>query len=249
MTGWILAAAMALAAAPAQPQPQPGAPQDDGASELARYQAAIRELRETLLRPGERVEGWDRGGADPDGEVRRLGADRFYMVSRSDTGAGVSILTDRPIADFAPAGWRIVDSYGQAGERLSAPQVDFQPLSARYVFAARIDYTKVNDVACYSNFSHALLYEVPGAPADPDDDILPMMFRVMILAFENQTVCVRAEGDRERGYTSRFFMPDGRSLPALDDPSERMTIVPAAPVDQLIAPPPPRPAAGTPGES
>ena len=33
-----------------------------------------------MLRPGERVEGWDRGGADPDAELRALGADRHYFL-------------------------------------------------------------------------------------------------------------------------------------------------------------------------
>ena len=59
-------------------------------------------MRAELLRPGERVEGWDQGGADPDAELRALGADRYYQLSRGVDGTGVTILTDRPIREFAP---------------------------------------------------------------------------------------------------------------------------------------------------
>jgi len=238
---WSLLAALGLIAAPALAQVQ------DEAG-LRAFQAAVQQLRTFMLRTGETVEGWDRGGADPDGDLRRLGADRFYMLNRGSDGAGVTILTDRPLGDFAPAGWRIVDSYGSAGEALRSPQLDFQPLSARYVIGARSDISRVNDVGCARGFSHALLYELPGAPATEGDESIPTFFRMVILALEDQTICVRSDGTAETGYTARFFLPDGRSLPAFDDPSERITIVPAAPIDRLIEPPP-RPAPAAPPQS
>jgi hypothetical protein len=186
------------------------------------------------------VADWDRGGGDPDAELRALGADSHYFITRGETGVGVSILTDRPIADFAPRSWRIADSYGAAGERLEAPQVDFVPVSDRYVMATRSHSWRQNDAGCFRNLSHALLYEVPGAPSRPDDETVPMMFRMFILAMEDQTICVRSDGDRAHGWRSRFFLPDGRLLPALTNADDLTTIVPAAPVETLIVVAPPQ---------
>ena len=239
-----LSAAAALLLAPiaiATATPTVSAPdQDEEQSALAEYRAAVGELRAAMLQPGERVAGWDQGGADPDAELRALGADTHYFVTRGETGVGVSILTDRPIADFAPRAWRIADSFGAAGERLDTPQVDFIPVSDRYVMATRAHSWRQNDVGCFRNLSHALLYEVPGAPSRADDDMVPMMFRMMILAMEDQTVCVRNDGTREQGWRSRFFLPDGRTLPALTNADDLTTIVAAAPVESLIVAAPPR---------
>ena len=214
--------------------------QDEEQSALAEFRTAIDELRTTMLRPGEQVAGWDRGGADPDAELRALGADTHYFITRGETGVGVSILTDRPIADFAPQAWQIADSFGAAGERLETPQVDFVPVSDRYVMATRSSSWRQNDVGCFRSLSHALLYEVPGARSRTDDEIVPMMFRMMILAMEDQTVCVRSDGDRTQGWRSRFFLPDGRLLPALTNADDLTTIVRAAPVETLIVAAPER---------
>lgn len=244
MRGWKLLAAIALTApgpagASAVPA-QPGATQENEAGDLATFQAAVAQLRADILRTGERVENWDRGGADPDADALALGGDTHFLLSSGGDGNSVGIVTARPLADFAPASWRVVDSYGAAGESLESPQLAFQSLSARYMIGARTQIWRQNDVSCWRNFSHVLLYEVPGAPASADDELMPMMFRLLILALEDQTICVRAEGDRERGYSSRYFLPDGRALPEMDEPDERVTIVPAAPVERLVTPPPPR---------
>jgi len=51
---------------------------------------------------------------------------------------------------------------------------------------------------------------------------------------------VRMDGTREGGYRSRFFLPDGRTLPELTDNNDLLTIVPAAPVETLVRATPPR---------
>lgn len=238
------AAAMLLAGAatPTMVQDEPDAAASE-AEELAQFQEAVANMRAAMLRPGERVEGWDQGGANPDADLRAMGAERFYFLSRSDEEDSVTIVTDRPIAEFAPARWQVVDTYG-AGSQASGPvQVDFVPLSARYVFAARARGERRGDVDCYRDFDHALLYEIPGATPSADDEIIPILFRVMILALEGETICIRSDGNRTQGYRSRTFLPDGRTLPEMDRgrETEVMTIVPAAPIDRLIAwrgPPP-----------
>lgn len=244
MRGWMLLAAIVLAAA--GPAGAVAVPSQDDAGALAAFEAAVAQIRASVLRAGERVENWDRGGADPDADARALGAETHFLLTSGRAGASVAIVTERPLADFAPASWRIVDSYGAAGERLAGAQLGFEALSARYMIGARARTWRQNDVSCWRGFSHALLYEVPGAPAGPDDEQLPTLFRLLILALENETLCMRADGDGQRGYSIRYFLPDGRSLPEVDDPAERVTIVPAAPVDRLVTPPSPRPSADPP---
>lgn len=234
---WI-AAGMLMAGMPAPAPAQPNAEQDLQISDADSFRRALDDMRARMLSPGARVENWDRGGANPDADLRAAGADDHYFLNRGDDGASVGILTTRPLADFAPAGWRIVDSYGSAAVRLPGPQLDFVALSARYVFATRSQFRRRGDIDCTPGITNALLYEVPGAAASPGDEAIPMLFRMIILATENQEICVRSEGDAAHGYRSQAFLPDGRLLPEMSDDS-LTTIVPARPIDRLIAPPPP----------
>lgn len=202
---------------------------------FAELQVAIDDLRTSLLRPGGVVQGWDVGGADPGADVRALGPENHYLLSRTPEDDSVTILTNRPIADFVPAGWQAVDSYGVHGDLAGDVNVEFTPYSRRYVLAVRVVIRRERDADCSTNVAHAMLYEIPGAEPDPEDETIPILFRMLILALEDRTLCVRFDGDRVRGYRARSFLPDGTSLPELDRADELMTIVPAAPVDRLIA--------------
>jgi len=227
----ILAAAAAATILPISPL---AAAQDDPQPSVAELRTVIEQIRTEMLRPGERVTGWNRGGADPDSDVRAQGADGHYMLTRDSDGDSISILTSRSIADLAPEGWRVVDSFGDPATALDHPQVDFEPISPRYVFAARTQFSRRGDVDCTGGITNARLYEIPGAPAGENDEIIPFMFRVMILALEGQEMCVRSDGNAERGYTARIFLPDGRLLPEMSRDPGTTTIVPAAPVERLV---------------
>jgi hypothetical protein len=217
-----------------------------GSTESARpdpkYEEAIRALRQAMFPPGERVENWDVGGVDLDEAVRARGAEKYYVLE-TDGGDGstmLSILTARPIADFAPASWRIAKSYGSEQARLENPVITFGYLSPRYVLAGRANSRRARDAICSDTIGHAVLYEVPDAPRDPAGEQVVEMFEALLLAAEGQTTCERYDGDPEKGYTTRTFLPDGRlilnpdrSVPAPD----RVVIVPSGPVDRLIGPP------------
>ena len=235
---WLLFCALAFAA-PAAAQ-VPGE-QDLQIAGVEALRQAVEELRSNMLRRGERVPGWDVGGVDPDAELRERGADRFYFLNRDSAGTSVGILTDRPPSDFAPAEWRIIDSYGSMEEALPDPQLDFLAFSPRYRMAMRSQFHRRRDVNCSAGISGALLYEVPDAPASPGDETIPIMFRLILLALEDQEVCVRTDGDGDSGYRSRLFTPDGYELPELGDEQGVTFIVPAAPIDRLIEAPPPAP--------
>jgi hypothetical protein len=77
---------------------------------------------------------------------------------------------------------------------------------------------------------------VPGAAESPEDEDMVLFFRIAILAGEEQVVCTRYDRDGA-AYTSRTFLPDGRSLPQLDDAAERVRVVPAASLEALLRAP------------
>ena len=66
----------------------------------------------------------------------------------------------------------------------------------------------------------------------PDDEMVPMMFRMMILALEDQTVCVRTTATARMASAAASSCPTAGLLPALTDAERSSTIVPAAPVDE-----------------
>lgn len=234
----LLAACLALSPGAAFAQDDPSAaPEGATASAeemIAQLRGAVEALRAEILRPGELVPGWDVGGADPDAELLSAGADGHYFLIRSADSPAVIIFTQRRIADFAPGSWRIVDSYGSAIDAVERPFVQFSRLSPRYVLATRSNAFRRNNVDCTDKTTHALLYELPGETMTEDDENVPLLFRLGMLALEDSTTCTRYEGSRASGWTMRPLLPDGRGLPALDRPADRLTIVPAAPIDTLI---------------
>lgn len=235
---WLSACALALSVPAAA---QVSGEQDLQIAGVETLRQAVEELRANMFRRGPRVEGWDVGGVDPDAELRARGADRFYFLNRDSAGTSVGIITRRPPSDFAPAAWRVVDSYGSMTEALPDPQLDFLAFSERYVMAMRSQFHRRRDVNCSTGISGALLYELPDAPTAPGDETVQIFFRLMLLAAEDQEVCVRTDGDGDTGYRSRMFTPDGYELPELNDPQSVTIFVPAAPIDRLIEPPPPAP--------
>lgn len=222
-----------LLAAPvaARGQSDPGNPE----AAFADLQAMVAAMRAHLYARGEHVPAWDQGGADPNADLRAAGADAHYFSISDGTGRMVGILSPRPISAFAPAGWRVIDTYGSSATRLERPEIGFQMLSHRYAVGLRANGRRARDADCTDPVTNATLYEIPGAPARPEDDMIPVLFRVALLASEGQVICSRWEGNARTGYRATSFTPEGQRLPALDEDVKLFRIVPAAPIDRLLA--------------
>jgi len=74
----------------------------------------------------------------------------------------------------------------------------------------------------------------PRRAAQPGDESIPILFRVLILAGDGQIVCARSEGTAQAGWHMRYFTEDGHRLPGLDEEQQLMTIVPAGPLEALV---------------
>lgn len=196
--------------------------------------------------PGPFVPGWNVGGADPGSDLRSLGADTHYFAHRTGQRVSVTILTDRPLEDFVPPGWRLLDAGESSPITTGRPFVNFiYLLSPRYVLAIRGTTTRVGDVDCDADGGKSRLFERPGvrlARGEPDREEIILLFRLAMrtLAAEDPS-CVRYDGDRERGYRKQIFLPDGRILPHAGNPNTLLTIVPAGPVETILRPDPPLP--------
>jgi hypothetical protein len=187
-----------------------------------------------MLQPGEHVRGWDQGGANPDADLRAAGADSHYFRIRGSNGDGIGILNGRSIASFAPRAWRVVDTYGSAATEVDNPLVQFEALSPRYVVGMRAGTDRRGDVDCIAGITNATLYERPDVPVTEADDSIRLYFRVALLAVEGQTICTRYQGNREEGYRSFAFLPDGRPLSRMNEDPNHLTIIPAGPIEQLV---------------
>ena len=245
IAGTLLAAPLTVSRSEVPELPGQAAPAEKPFSD-ADSEKAIRQLRDLMFPAGERVEDWDVGGADPEAAVRAMGADKYYLLETdaSDGTSIVTILTARPISEIAPSGWRVVKSYGAVDTPLDNPSVAFGYLTPRFVLAGRGNGIRTRDADCSNTIGHAILYEVPGAPEAPEDRDIPDLFDGLMLAIDGQTLCARFDGDPKKGFSARYFLPDGRLLlnPDRSVPASRVEIVPAAPIDTLIKPPPPAPA-------
>jgi hypothetical protein len=214
------------AASSAQPPPPADAPAAD-------FLETVRQMRAELMKPGPRVADWQ-GGADPSAAVRARGADRHVLVTEDENGSSVSMLTDRRIADVAPSAWRIVDSYGSPVAYAENPGLGFVPLGRRFVVASRSSQWREHGLDCGKGFTHAILFERRDADSKEDVETAIGMFRLTMLAMEEETLCTRAEGDPDKGWDIRVVLPDGRDLPAFNEGRRRMRIVPAGSLDALV---------------
>ena len=202
---------------------------------FADLQAMVAQMRTALYTPGEQVPDWDRGGADPDAALRAAGIDSHYFAVDGSTGRSIGIITARPLTAFAPSTWRVIDTYGSSATRLDNPSLLFELLSHRYAVGIRANGRRVRDADCVEPVANATLYEIPGAEAHQGDEMIPVLFRVLLLAGEGQVVCSRSEGSARTGWHGRSFTEDGHRLPELDEQDQLLTIVPAGPIERLVS--------------
>ncbi|HEY5721350.1 MAG TPA: hypothetical protein VIT45_03420 [Allosphingosinicella sp.] len=200
-----------------------------------------RKTNEELARRALHVPGWNVGGADPYADLKAMGADRYYFANRRDYGVSVTILTDRPLEDFTPKGWRLIGRDGAPSVGPGEPWINFiHLLSARYVLASSGRSIRVGDVACSGAKGELRLFEIPGARLSSDEPkrkwMIAMFGSMRSMMEAEDDGCTRYDGDRVRGYTSRNFLLDGREPSPSSNPTHKI-IVPACPIDKILKPP------------
>ena len=197
----------------------------------------VERMRSRDYTPGEHVPGWDRGGADPDAELRAAGAESHYFrIRRHRRRQRRRSSTDAPARQPSrppPGGWSTPTARPRPGSTI--PSIQFETLSHRYVVGLAADTDRRGDVDCIDRITNATLYEhrARRRRADDDHDPAPVPGRCCSPR-RARSVCTPLRGQsRSTAGAAAPSLPDGRWLPALDEGDDLITIVPAAPIERL----------------
>jgi hypothetical protein len=222
--------------ATAAPTDNPAALSQDQAS-----QAILDMAMAQIMRPGPKREDWNKGGADlhsiaqaaPGGSTRNFilsidkDGDRSLMISGATDPSG-----------FVPADWHPVYRTGSGVSGGEPTDVTFGHLDGQSYFAGMQARKRVGDAYCSTGGMVGVLYKnpKPSTPSELPKGAAEALYSMMVKRLEKQTICWRYDPDGD-SYKVSHYLEDGQSLPALDEAGFRVRLVPAAPVDQLLAQP------------
>lgn len=206
----------------------------------AMVQEALDVAEAKLFRAGPKQPDWNKGGLDPKAAVidRPGGLANNYLVTIDKDGdVSVSIYTTRPIANFVPRNWKLVARIGDIDAAEPNGFLDFSNLEGPYYMVARGTEKRFGDAFCESPLRGANLYK---APDEDGVEIMPaevakLIFQGAIEMASKYTVCQKYERSA-KGYRVRSFLENGRTLPGMDESEDRIGIVPARPIAELLKP-------------
>lgn len=231
------ATAILLLALPAMAAPSDSPEQLEAEQAI---QEAMDAAMSEMFRPGPVQRGWDRGGLDIYKLVESApgGAKGNILLSIDKDGdRSVTIIGAGDPGRIVPKNWKTVIRIGPAQAATGSGSLSISGFDARYFAAERDIHRRVGDGFCSSGTSGSELYENPDATAEGDipQELIPTFFRLSVQYLEAQPSCWRFDRDGD-GYKVTYFLEDGRTLPALNAYNERVTIVPARPVAELLVP-------------
>lgn len=219
----------------------------DGAAALRQDQAAeaiMDAAMAQVMQPGPKREDWSKGGIDllsmveaaPGGSARN-----FILSIDKDGDATVTILGATDAKAFIPADWEPVYRAGSGASGGEPTDVTVGQLDGQSYFAGMQARKRVGDAYCSTGGMAGVLYRNPRPAAPPElpKGAVEALFAMMVKRLEKHTICWRYDADGE-SYRVSHYLEDGQSLPTLDNAGYRVRLVPAAPIDQLLAQAAPR---------
>lgn len=200
-------------------------------------QAVMDESAAELLKPGPRREGWEKGGIDLYQIVETApgGSTRNYLVSVDKDGDRIVTIVNARNLAAVPKQWKTLHAIGSSEDIAGSSSLTIANLDGPFYYAGWDKVRRVGDAYCSTGKIGGHLYEspIPATGEIPREMISPF-FAATVQMFEKHTVCLRYDRDGD-AYRISYFLEDGRTIPALDDFKERITIVPASDVDALLA--------------
>ena len=201
-------------------------------------EAAMKQAVAELMRPGPRRPDWDKGGVDLHASVERSagGAAGTYLLSvEKDGGRSVTILGAQDPERLLPTGWTLNTQAGASAKPSAAQSLSIAQLDGPYHFFGWENFRPVGDAYCSTGSVGGRLYRSRGRSTSNNlpGELVPALFRATIARMEEYRICWRFDREGE-GYRKSYFLEDGRTLPRLDEFGERVTLVPAAPVEELL---------------
>jgi hypothetical protein len=227
---------IALFAAPAMAAQEQPTAQDIKEMIQGAMDAALAEM----LKAGPQETGWNKGGSD----VRAAAAAKpggltgNYLVTVDKDGeAAVTIFTTAPAAQFVPQDWKRISRIGDIDTAPTGSTLEFGNMDGPYYFVGRMAPKRVGDVICSSAPIGAELYQAPGGAGTDvmPPEVIEFMFKSVTEMISKFTVCERFDA-KGADYSIRYYFEDGRTIPAMDAQNDRISIVPARPVAELLKP-------------
>ena len=185
------------------------------------------DARRDCTGPASRSPGWDRGGADPDADLRAAGADAPLFQAAAGTAASASAYCRRrgrsPPSRRPAGGWSTLTA--RRRRRSTTRRSGSRRSRTATSSASRQRATGAATPTASSKVTNATLYEMPeGAGAARRTHMIPLMFRLLLLAAEGQTDLHPLWRAMPASRLSRPApsCPTAAPLPALnDDPRSR----------------------------
>lgn len=221
---------------------QTGQPGSSAADQGLGMQAVLDEAIAEMKTPGPKRPDWDRGGVD----VRALvsaapgGVRSNYILTTDKSGSRtVTVVDGAGKTGIVPAQWKEVVRIGRPPTGDIVTDLVIGALDEDFYFAGTQGRRRVGDAYCTSGPMSGVVYvdRRKAYKVEYPPEILKPMFEQMFGQFESMTSCFRYDRD---GHAFRIsnFLEDGSTLPVVDETlGERLQIVPAGPIDELLAPP------------
>ena len=201
---------------------------------------ALADTEAKLFRPGAKAENWNKGGVDLRSRIAASpgGLAGNYLVEVDKDGEiSIAIFTSAPATTFVPANWKRLWRFGDIDAAGPDSFLEFGNVDGPYFFVVRGTSKRVGDAYCSAGPTGAEIYEAPGSEGATGAaaGIVLLMFEAALEMTAKYTVCEKYE-PLGKGFATRYFFEDGRSLPGMDDQGDRLHIIPAVPIGQLLKP-------------
>ena len=200
-------------------------------------QAVMDAAMAQLMERGPKQESWSQGGVDVYQLMRASpgGTKQNYLLSIDKDGERDISIVDAEKADlYLPKGWKLVLKEGETQAHGPSINLTLAPVDGPFFLAGWDKMRRVGDGFCSDGGLGAELYDAPGQ-AEPElpRGLIPTMFVSMVKHLKDKVLCWRFDPDGD-GFKVTYFMEDGSTLPAMNEYGERVTIVPAGSIDQLL---------------
>jgi hypothetical protein len=231
---FIFSASLLLLAGPASATPS------DDPSQLEQhqaFQAVMDEAMAEFMRPGPKQEGWDKGGVD----IYRIldsdpgGRRQNYLLSIDKDGdRDITVVDADASGTYVPKSWTLVLREGQA-QRQGAANLTLGNLDGTFYIVGWDKERRHGDAFCSAGGLGGELYEASGEAAPPEipRSMIPAVFSATVTRLKDASMCWRFDRHGD-GFRVTYFLEDGSTLPTLNSFEERVTIVPASVIEELL---------------
>lgn len=218
------------AAAPAKPEPiSLEAVQAD-----PDFRRTMDHIRREGFRRGPTRADWSEGGIDVEAALEAEGGGGALLVGRKGDG-DLDVVTMAPVRmpDLVGPGFVELASYGDIDAAVAGTELTVGTVDRTLAVAMRIRMRRVGSGYCGGELLGVKLYRLPGRP-ELDPQIGPFLFASLVEVGRDLPYCLVWKRTADGGFTDSSFLPDGASLPALDEREIVYRATPVASIDRLL---------------